>query len=636
MRLLSPSAFFLLLSLPAMAQPAVPLVEEGRAACAIILPAQPDSGLRAVADSFVETVEKSTGARIEILTEPAEVAPSLTRLYLGPTESARQRGLTPETLAEEEYRRVGEGRALWIIGRDEVPLTGVREKPLSRPTRWALNQLLEEGLGVRWLWPGELGTYIPKHRNFSAPAGEHRFRPKLERRSLWMPLKYTRDGSPNPELRKVEQQAFDWAEAHAVGKHGEVRFGHAFGHWWRKYGKTNPDYFGATPPGFKQPFPRAERAKLRLANPAVIEQIAKEYEAAGAPDVWNICPNDGSGFDVSEETRAWDLPADQSPEQIWQAQAQLTARYVEFWNRIYARLRQINPEVLLCSYAYSAYKEPPPPERPLSAKMALGLVPAHWDRTQWLGWSRYNTRLFLRPNWWHYGSNAPYLPLRETDDFIAFARENGLHGIDMDSIAGYWATQGLNYYLVARRLTRGDLSHEEILGEYTAAFGSAAPKVREYIAYWQGLASRYRYGAPDGEWAKLIKEGKIAPRVSGRTSRHALPLLYPENLVAPGAALLAEARELAANDPPEVRARLAFLEDGLEEFRATRDLVALSQEIKQRRTPEILAEYEARSRALTALRERLTPGHAIWGDAVNRDEERRGVYFQPRITPPQP
>jgi len=605
------------------------LVKEGVSNAVVVLS---DKSLLSTAEYFVKTVERSTNAAIPILDEAAaaKLPSTIVRIYVGLMHRSDGTEIRESDLPEEGYQILSEENAIYIQGRDSKENNFPRIRPYSMPTRWALNSILEKQLGVRWLWPGELGTYVPKHTTFVLPQLNIRYQPKLVKRSLWIPLKYTETNTGTTELRRIEQEAYDWAQNHQAGKRGDIPFGHAFGHWWKKYGKEHPDYFAETPPGFKHPYPRAERVKLRLANPAVIEQIAQEYTSAGAPPFWNVCPNDGSFFDISEETRKWDLPENQSVESIWGAKANLTARYVEFWNRLYTRLQAINPDVILCTYAYSAYKSPPTPERPLLAKMAIGLVPIYYDYDQWNGWSAYNTQVFIRPNWWHYGANAPYLPLKECADFFDFIWKHGLSGIDMDSITGYWATQGPNYYLVARLMTRPDLTVEDILTEYTSAFGAAAPKILEYLAYWQKLSSEYKFGAPDGKFAALIQEGKIAAGVSGRSSRHALPYLYSEEIVAPAYALLTEAQKLVADSDIEALERVKFLKAGLDELRATRELVTLSGRAKTNPSSAALTEFKRQSLVVEKLRHELSVNHVVWGDAITREEDRRGVYIEPR------
>ena len=115
--------------------------------------------------------------------------------------------------------------------------------------------------------------------------------------------------------------------------------------------------------------------------------------------------------------------------------------------------------------------------------MVLEFVHGYQAHKEWHGWSDLGVKLALRPNWLHSGANAPYLTLHQVGDFLKFAREHGMVQHRFDSLHGYWATQGPNYYLIARLSSRPDLSVDDVISEYASAFGPAAPAIRRWISY---------------------------------------------------------------------------------------------------------------------------------------------------------
>ncbi len=619
----------------------VEVVRQGQPVGALVLASDADAGLRAAADYFVGIVAKSTGATLPVvsLEEEATLPVETTRIFIGPSAKSREAGLDQEKLEPETYRILTKGNAVFVLGKQPENLK-IKSNPevTSRPTLWALNHLLESQLGVRWLWPGELGTYVPKHASFSVPATDLTYQPKLQERTLRLLM--TKKGpmaSYDPVVEKrLRAETILWAENHQNGWRGDISFGHNFTNWWERFSKDHPDYFAELPDGFEQPFPKPGAVKLRLSNPAVIEQIAKDYEEAGAPKYWNICPNDGSGFDISKETLAWDWPQGQATSDILSARANLTARYVKFWNLLYERLRQINPEVTFLTYAYSSYRNAPTPDRPLKAKAVLQVVDGYEAFDNWKGWSEQGAQLYLRPNWWHQGKDAPYLPLSKAEKFMKFAWENRMLGVDMDSVLGFWGTQGPNYYLVARLMTRPDLTKEEILAEYTSAFGPAAAKVRDYFRYWEERTEEYNYSINANQGAipvksrfgDLVKQGKIpSSTLSGST--YVLPFLYTDEVLAPGLKLLDEAQALVGSEDPEALERVRFLRKGLDAMKATRDQVALGQKIKATPTAEGIKEFEEGWKKLVEYRQELSREHVVWGAATERYEARYHILIQP-------
>lgn len=625
------------------AQPSAELyiVREGRPTSAIILPKNAAQNVRAAVQDFAATVTRSTGAEIPILDEgrEAELPVETARIFVGACAKADTEGLSSGELGAETWRMVTRGGNLFVIGRDE------ESSGLSMPTRWALNALLETGLGVRWLWPGELGTFVPRRATFTVSEMDRTHQPALILRSLALDLRDNAKPPLNAQEKVALQETRLWSANHQVGRRDGIQFGHAFEKWWEKYGKDHPEYFAQTWEGQPQPVDgRPDRVKLRLSNPEVLDRIVREYAEAGAPRYYSVCPNDSAGFDLSPETRAWDLPPNQSLEDIWRGNANLTARYIHFWNLLHARLKGINPEVVLATYAYSAYRYPPPAECPVTARMVVGIVHKYTDSAyqNWQAWADTGVKLVLRPNWWHMGAGAPQLPLAPVADFLHFAWRNGMAGIHMDGILGNWSTQGLNYYLVARLMTRPDLTREDILAEYTAAFGKGAPKIREYIAYWEKetelnaipapLATAHGEGSinPQGRYEELVRR-RITHMNPVSGSYSALPELFSDERLQPAFRLLDEAEALIGDSNPEARQRVAFLRDGLRATQRTRDMMAAARQYRARPTPENLEALQGAIHSAETFRNALTPRHVLWGEAAIRYEMRYKIPMRPEF-----
>jgi len=611
------------------------LVSDGRAVASVVIGQQATPAVKEAVERFVATIEESTGARLPVV-EESESLPTGNLLFVGQTKAADQAGVKEAELPDEACRILVQGSRGYVVGKDLVAsLLPDRKAPNSVATRWGLNRILEDHLGVRWLWPGKLGTYVPNAPEIVIPDMDmtlrpelilRRYRPMLGTQSTW-------SGAPVEDLKMVAPEVasrmmtetVEWLENHQAGRRTNLQFGHAFGHWWEKYAKDHPDYFAVPPPGVQQPLPNAERVKLRLANPAVIEQIAEEYRQAGSPEYYNVCPNDGYGFDTSEESRAWDVPANQPIEDIWMAQANLTARYVTFWNKLSARLREINPQVKLVSYAYSCYRYAPPKEVVLDAPMVLGIVDSYHNFATWKEWADTGSQMILRPNWWHMGGDAPCIPLRQVADFLAFAQKNGLIAVDMDSILGYWANQGLNYYLVARLMERPELTRDDVVAEYASAFGAGAPKIREYIQYWEDVTESIDYPVPAGGqdktdekklYQKFVKSKGVSPNPIGG-SYWLMPHVYTDEVIDKGEAFLREARALIpALDRTGARDRVDFLLSGLEDLRAVRDVMQAAIEAKAQPGDASTAELRRKADQLFEVRKRITPSHAVWGDLL--------------------
>ncbi len=613
------------------------LVREGQATSMMVLPDDAPATLEQLCRQWVARVEKSTGARIPIYreSEAPEATDDVVQIHVGATRQALEAGIDATSLPEETFGVRYRKGAIYLLGAEPLPHPDVPKPPApSAPLRWALNHLQEEGLGVRFLWPGELGTWVPRHQNFELKGEDTSYRPPLALRVLRMSR-----AAANPARDQIYAEGLEWAQNHYAGRRDSFFFGHAFTHWWKAYSKDHPDLFAQPPEGVDSPIAQSkpEFVKLRLSNPKTVEFIAKEYQAAGAPKYWNVCPNDGSGFDLSPGTLAWDDPKGQDPAEIWKGsdRSNLTARHVHFWNRVSRRLREINPEATLVTYAYWSYRYAPKPDQPLHHPTVVGIVDG-WDAFEtWKGWRQAGAELSLRPNWGYYSAGAPVVWAREIAEFMRFTHQHGMIGFDLDQIIGHWATEGLNLYVMARMMNHPELTAEEIVSEYCEAFGAAAPKVRAYFDYWQERGTEFGYPIPAGgttgpnrgKFRQLVEQGAISDNYY-HAPYAALPLLYTDEVLAPASALLEEARAMV-EEGSEAFERVEFLRAGLHHHWLMREAMALGLRLLQgEKEKALFGQFESAAKALDTFRQSTPFPHLAW-DAVAGIENRFKAPIRP-------
>lgn len=565
------------------------LIQNGKVNAVLVLSAD-DSDSEAVRQ-LQQSVRRATGEQLTIV-EPGSEA--LQRL---PSKALRI-SLEITDLEQDRYQIATEEKRLVFRAGSEDALL------------WGVVHFLDRHMGVRWLWPGELGTYVPAADTVRFPDLKVDEQPDLELRQLRV-----RQSAP--------LEGRTWLRIHGMGSRTSYAFGHAFTKWWSKYGQKHPDYFAAPPEGQQQV--REDRIKLDISNEAIDDVIIQEWQAAGAPANWNVSPNDGSGFCVSPGCLAMDEPPNQPVMSIWRAEGQLTARYVKFWNRLLSKMRLIRPDVTLSTYAYSSYKSPPPPGLRMDG-MIVQVVGFYTDYEQWEGWSDAGAKLFLRPNWWHTGAIVPNLPLHAQGEFFKFAREHNMLGYDFDTLFGYWATQGPNYYLIARLSARPDLSVEDVLDEYASAFGQAAPAIRDYLAYWERFAEEAGFNIqiyPNGQYAKLAQQYDL-PRSTLNGAWYMLPYLMTDSVLAEAEAILDQAADLAGDADGEAQERIEFLREGLRHMEETREVVRYGYE-KSRPEGATREQFVQMRQQLDARRKEWSAKHVIWLGPLAEAEQMRGI-----------
>ncbi|MFA5688740.1 MAG: DUF4838 domain-containing protein [Kiritimatiellales bacterium] len=629
------------------------LVLNGNSVSIIVLPDNPQSFEQSAAEDFSRYVYKASGAVLDIIAESEALNDDRCKVYIGDTWKAAEKGMSSSAFSAEQFRIYASETE--VILNAAKPNKTSSEAPMSIPLFWAIGEILEKDLGVRWLWPGDVGTYIPENTNVVITVRDFTCLPQLELRSfrnsnirkLDKNAKIPgRDGRPHvdtpPELyQKLSAEMDVWLRYHRIGSRCDVTFGHAFTDWWDRYGETNPDLFALPPSGASQPFPARDRVKLRVGNPEVDEMILKEWLDAGSPQWYNICPNDGGGFCIAPESMAMDVPAGQDIQEIWNGSSYLTARYIKFWNRLIEKFRIHRPDVELCTYAYSRYADPPPDGVFLEKGILVGMVPTFDEEfyEQWDGFFRAGAaRMVLRPNWLNHGSTAPYLPLEEIGSAIKHATETGMSGAIMSGFHGAWGMTGLKAYLVVRLLAHPELEIDDVLEEYCIAFGPAASYVKAYIDYWMNFALEAAYPFPrGGEWRrergglyeKIVKEYDLGFNITNRGQWHVMPYLYTDDVLAPAFNLLDQAALAVEGESDVLVARVKFLRDGLDEFVLTRNAVAAGLRARKSKDPVILLQHEQAYLALREFRAVLTPTHAVWGDSLFGEEGIRGALTFP-------
>ncbi|HEY7330930.1 MAG TPA: DUF4838 domain-containing protein, partial [Gemmataceae bacterium] len=198
--------------------------------------------------------------------------------------------------------------------------------------------------------------------------------------------------------------------------------------------------------------------------------------------------------------------------------------------------------------AYSVYAAPPV-ERKLHPNLVVRFAPLAYHTEdyrqdslrEWDGWSKAAKRIFFRPNLMLAGrrDGMPLLYVHKFGKDFRYLADHGMMGTDFDACCHHWATQGLNYYVVARLHWNPEQDVSAIVDDYCqAGFGPAAKSVRRYF---------------DGLEALLDEAASKKAKPITVFHPKALDKLRKE---------LEQARRDAGSDPA-IAKRIAFLELGL-------------------------------------------------------------------------
>jgi len=430
--------------------------------------------------------------------------------------------LAPETLVVKTV-----GDALILAGED-----GRTAKTTRGGTLHAVYDFLQDQLGCRWTWPGDIGRYVPRRDTVTVQELDILETPIVKRRHVRGTLqekhraaydenRLERFFDMGDTYRQLGEEEKRWMLRMRMGRSSYFKYGHAFTNWWERHKDASPDLFALQPNGRRGPrkSKRPDFVKMCVSNPKLwalqLAAYRRGFRKGSENKFVNACENDGSGgFCNCPRCRAWDADPDIEMEALPPVEdgsdveagadgdqpsplpACLSDRYARWYNELARGVREIDPDGKVIAYAYSRYRDAPSKVSRIEPNVWIGYVgfnayPRSAEQLRaevdnWFGWSNRGATVFLRSNSLYYaGEGAPFVFARDLAEDTRFQLANGMRATDYDCVQGLWATSGPSYYVLSRMLWDTDADIDHLLDEFYSAFGPLAHVVREYFDYWE-------------------------------------------------------------------------------------------------------------------------------------------------------
>jgi hypothetical protein len=562
------------------------IVDDGVITAVLVIPDNPSPVVKASAHELNLYIAEITGAVLPLKRADEITDTEQTIISIGSTKFADELGLSDKDMIFGEFICRQKGNVIAIFGKDN----NIFEQDFGRGENGNWNgvcRFSEEYLGVRWLWPGDYGLVIPKQKILSVRLDiDFSEKPQISGRRVRDKI-YLQDwkddwagiGIDEKRWKEIAASTYRWQKFMLKGGTVEdVPGGHGFTDWWDKYHKEHPEWFALQPDGTRMPplksnFCAPSTAKLCVSNPEVVRQVVKNAveHYKNSKEIFRAGINDNANVALCtcEKCRVQDFPEQASPFTYrYRSGATdycyITDRYVKFWNEIGQEFFDKCPDKLIAVTAYGCITEPPVRNSIKYKNILLAYMGFEYlndkmlfqDRKWWKRWSE-NTvgKLSLRSNNLVGGYGFPYFYGRELAKDFRLLYAGRLYTIENEALFCYFATNGLNYYVLYKLMWNPGLNVEELIDDYCSrGFGKAAVDIKKYYNELEKLTKEV--ASHNWRWRKPLLEG--------------LPTIYTPEKIDKLYAILVDAEKKVSGDEA---GRIEFLKEGLDYTRVLADIL---------------------------------------------------------------
>ena len=375
----------------------------------------------------------------------------------------------------------------------QLYLFGNKPATKLQGTNFSVYEFLERECGVRWLWPGDLGTVAEPQKPKQIKNGTEIVTPFFVRRmSASFHYGY-------PTLQPEDLKALiEWQAHRKLGSSFHGSMSHAFQSLMprQKYGKEHPEYYSLVSPGQWIGDPKPDKPTRRndwtrrgpwqlcTSNKDVRRIISEKIAADKTGFARSISPNDGFGFCECPEC----LKQDGKPRPPREYGVKdLTNRMYDFAEDIANQVHKLNPKANVGMFAYSFFDGVPDKKIHFPGNMYLSfcyMVSFMSEEEQQeleqrtIGLAATGARIFGREYWGtHYTMNYPLSHSRKIDRNMKLLYRCGAGGIGGEPGAAF-APRATDLYILTKLSWDPTLKREDILHDFCdSAFGPKAGPV---------------------------------------------------------------------------------------------------------------------------------------------------------------
>lgn len=525
-------------------------------------------------------------------------------LVLGDNALSQKAGLNVKKLASEGFYIKRVGNRIFLAGFDDPAADPQKNRWrmwIQRGTLTAVYDFLERFAGVRFYFPGEMGTVVPKRSGLVLPEKIDIIdRPDLITRenysgpqSVWYEKNMYLGTLRGDNLNFLRQRYSDKA----------LPFGHGLAYLdlIKRYSKTHPEYFALMPDGNRYNMPGLTHPGHICYSSNITEEIYKDVKAYlnGAPaksrGLKNWSVNFGSRPYVSIMPQDWlywcccreckkIAPGARAYEKDPKA-AQAVCNFM--WKHtanVANRLKKDNINGIITQMAYGCLDRLPECDIPDNVAVQVAVKgmgkPEYWADDvallkKWYAKTKGKVSIWTYPGK-HMGKaemkGLPAMMHRQTGRYLQHVK-NYIYGVFLESETDYEIFNYLNYYTFAKIAWNLDTDLDQLLKEhYKLMYGAGAPEMEKFFNELEDLWCEKIIGnimdSPLGPVAKLPNDFEVWNKIYSPAKLKELN------------ALLLKAGKAAGKDPMALkriefirREMLGPIKAAAEKFKSAREMM---------------------------------------------------------------
>jgi len=461
----------------------ITLVKNKKAFFRIVVAENPGRWLSFAANDLSAYIFKSTGAKLEIVTNKIK-EDGLGNIHLGETDYVKKLNLE---LPKQQ------GFVIKFPDSKNIVIIGPPMESSNLNTSYGASYFLRTYLGIRWLFPGELGEYVPKLKILSIPVKDVWEEPAFLRRDMSGLMKAYKD-------KQKQLECLHWGIRQGYLSKAGLRINHNIGNILPPdvYTKTHPEFFPLI--NGKRFFPKYnskdKQWQVKHWDPCYSAEGIVEEAAKNLIMYFDENP-DKLSVSLSINDSAFICECKKCREKNRNFPDNISSQsYYEWANAVVKKVREKYPDKYFGLLAYASVFYPPE-----NIKLDDHIVPVicrdllYWadPELKKIGYERVKTWNKIAPTlgWWDYSYGGHYIVPRVYFHHLAntlkYLYKNNLRFYHTELYPSQYWKNVPQAYLQWKILWNPNVNTDEVLNEwFELAVGSkAAPFLAEYFSFWE-------------------------------------------------------------------------------------------------------------------------------------------------------